>query len=123
MTTTVSPVAWFEIAGSDVAKSESFYSKVFNWSFDDGPIGPAYRIASAGEGIPGGVTTTQAGLPPTYAIFVIQVTDVAATCATVEEVGGKVVVGPETMDETGLVYANVEDPDGNLFGIFTPPAG
>ena len=32
-----------------------------------------------------------------------------------------VLVGPETM-ETGLTFANVEDPDGNHFGIFCPPA-
>lgn len=32
-------------------------------------------------------------------------------------------LGPETMGETGLVFANVEDPDGNHFGIFCPPPG
>ena len=121
MTTTAAPVGWFEIAGSDPAKTEAFYSELFNWTFSDGPTGPAYRIAAAGEGIPGRVTTAQAGLPETYAIFSVIVPDVAATCARIEQLGGKVLVG--LMVETGLVFANVEDPDGNHFGVFTPPAG
>lgn len=123
MTATVSPVGWFEIAGSDIEKTEEFYAEVFGWSFNDGPTGPAYRLAAAGDGIPGGVTTAQAGLPDTYAIFSIVVADVAGTCARIEQLGGKVLVGPETLGETGLVFANVEDPDGNHFGIFCPPAG
>ena len=121
MTTSAAPIGWFEIAGSDPAKTEAFYSEVFNWSFADGPTGPAYRIATAGDGIPGGVTTAQAGLPDTYAVFSIVVGDVAATCARIEELGGQVLVGPETMEETGLTFANVTDPDGNHFGIFCPP--
>lgn len=123
MTATKSPVAWFEIAGADPGKTEVFYSELFNWSFSDGPTGPAYRIADAGDGIPGGVTTAQAGLPRTYAIFSVAVPDVADACEKIELLGGKVLVGPETMADTGLVFANVEDPDGNHFGVFCPPPG
>lgn len=119
----IAPVGWFEIAATDTAKAEAFYSDLFNWSFADGPTGPSYRIVDAGEGLPGGVTTAQAGLPRTYAIFSVVVSDVAATCRRIEELGGKVLVGPETMGETGLTFANVEDPDGNHFGVFCPPAG
>lgn len=122
MTATAAPIGWFEIAGSDPVKTEAFYGELFNWSFSDSPVGPAYRIADAGEGIAGGVTTAQAGLPTTYAIFSVVVPDVAATCNKLEELGGKVLVGPETLADTGLVFANVEDPDGNHFGIFCPPA-
>ena len=44
-------------------------------------------------------------------------------CDRINELGGKVLVGPQAMEETGLVYANVTDPDGNHFGIFSPPTG
>lgn len=124
MTNTVSPVGWFEIAASDTDKAEAFYGDLFGWSFSDGPTGPAYRIVEAGEGgIPGGVTGSQAGLPATYAIFSIAVPDVAATCEQVAEKGGRVLIGPEHVGDTGLIFANLEDPDGNHFGVFTPPAG
>jgi len=119
---TVAPIGWFEIAGSDPAKTETFYSGLFNWSFTDGPTGPAYRVVDAGEGISGGVTTAPPGLPATYAIFSVMVPDVAATCDQIVELGGRVLVGPEKMDETGLVFANAVDLDGNHFGIFSPPA-
>jgi uncharacterized protein len=123
MSNTVSPIGWFEIAGSDPAKTEAFYGDIFGWRFGDGPTGPSYRIADAGDGVAGGVTTAQAGLPSTYAIFSVIVPDVAATCVRIAELGGRVLVGPEVMGETGLVFANVEDPDGNHFGVFCPPAG
>ena len=122
MTTAAAPIGWFEIAGSDQAKTEAFYADIFNWSYADGPAGPAYRIVDAGDGINGGVTTAPAGVPRTYAIFSVVVPDVAATCARITELGGSVLLGPETMGDTGLVFANVADPDGNHFGVFTPPA-
>ena len=109
-TTTISPVGWFEIVGSDPAASETFYSDLFGWQFGDGPTGPAYRVAAAGDGPMGGITSSQAGLPETYAIFSILVPDVGAVCDRITELGGKVLVGPQVMDETGLVYANVTDP-------------
>ena len=47
----------------------------------------------------------------------------AATCEAVVAKGGSVLVGPETIAENGLTFANLTDPDGNHFGVFTPPAG
>ena len=55
-------------------------------------------------------------------IFSVMVPDVAATCDRVAELGGRVLIGPETVEGAGLVFANLEDPDGNHFGVFTPPA-
>ncbi len=121
MTTTAAPIGWFEIAGSDRAKTESFYAELFNWTYADDPAIPGYRIVDAGEGVSGGVTTTQAGLPATYAIFSIMVADVAATCSSIVRLGGKVLVGPQSVADSGLAFANVEDPDGNHFGVFSPP--
>ncbi len=122
MTAPTAPIGWFEIAGSDLDKTQTFYGDLFNWTFNEDPDVPGYRIMDGGQGVSGGLTTAQAGLPRTYAIFSVLVPDVAATCGKIEQLSGKVLVGPETMDN-GLVFANVEDPDGNHFGIFSPPAG
>lgn len=118
----IAPIGWFEIAASDTAKAEAFYADLFSWTFSSDDAIPSYRIVDAGQGVPGGITTAQAGLPGTYAIFSVMVADVAGTCRRIEELGGKVLVGPETLAETGLSFANVEDPDGNHFGIFCPPS-
>ena len=126
MSTTKNPVGWFEIAASDIAKAEDFYGHLFGWTFADGPAPAAggYRMVDAGEGIAGGITTADGGLPERYAIFSIIVPDVAATCERVQERGGRVLVGPvEAPGTGGLVFANLEAPDGNHFGVFCPPAG
>ncbi len=123
MTTTAAPIGWFEIATTDPATTEAFYADVLGWSYNDDAAAPGYRIVDAGDGINGGITAAQAGLPPSYAIFSVQVADVAATCRQIEERGGKVLVGPETIEQNGLSFANVTDPEGNHFGLFSPPAG
>jgi hypothetical protein len=50
----------------------------------------------------------------------VVVPDVAAVCAQVEQLGGKVLV-PPTTSKDGLVFADLHDPAGNHFGVFTPP--
>ena len=79
-------------------------------------------MADTGSPIPGGVTKAPPGAPETYAIFSLIVADVAATCSHITELGGAVLVGPQTVGDTGLVFANVQDPDGNHFGLLCPPA-
>ena len=119
---TAAPIGWFEIAATDTAKAEAFYGDVFGWTFSDDSAVPSYRIVETGS-LTGGVTTAQAGTPQTYAIFSMMVPDVAATCEAVVAKGGSVLVGPQTVPDNGLVFANLTDPDGNHFGVFTPPAG
>ena len=65
MTTTKNPIGWFEIAASDIAKAEAFYGDLFGWDFADSPppAGGGYRFVDAGEGIAGGITTAEGGLP------------------------------------------------------------
>src|SRR5690606_6323066 len=56
---------------------------------------------------------------PRTARQLAEVTDVAATCARVEELGGKVLV-PATTTPAGIVLAHVADPAGNHIGLWTP---
>ena len=49
MSAAVAPIGWFEIAGSDPARTEAFYASLFNWTFTDGPGGPDYRMADTGS--------------------------------------------------------------------------
>jgi predicted enzyme related to lactoylglutathione lyase len=120
----VSPVAWFEIGTEDPEAARSFYGELFGWTFNvDGP----YSEISYGTGQPpqGGIQDTSTplpdGTPRSYAIPYVLVQDVEATCAEVEEHGGKVMV-PATTVPNGLVYAHVRDPFGNHFGLFKLPA-
>jgi hypothetical protein len=59
---------------------------------------------------------------PPCAVFVVRVADVAATAARTEELGGKVVVAPMTLED-GMVVAYLTDPNGSFFSVLSPGPG
>jgi uncharacterized protein len=110
-------VGWFEIGAPDVEAAKAFYGPLFDWSF--APDGAYTLITAPGAAGPsGGIFGTGGGIPP-YAVFVVQVADVAATAAQAEELGGKIVVAPNKLDD-GMVIAYLTDPNGSLFALFSP---
>jgi uncharacterized protein len=118
------PVTWFEIGTTDPGAATAFYGEVFGWTFN--PEGPYTMITTGPDHtVGGGVNDTsgpvQDGTPTTYAIFYVQVDDVAASCVAVEEAGGKVIVGATTTPD-GITFAHVADPAGSHFGLWTPPS-
>jgi predicted enzyme related to lactoylglutathione lyase len=116
--TDVNTVSWFEIGTPDVDASKAFYGPLFGWSF--APDGPYTLISTAGADRPsGGIFGTGGNIPP-YAVFVVKVADVAATAQQAEELGGKVLVAPMSMDD-GMVVAYLADPNGSMFALFSQP--
>jgi predicted enzyme related to lactoylglutathione lyase len=111
-------VAWFQIGTPDVDAAKAFYGPLFDWSFaqDD-----TYTLITApGADSPsGGIFNTGGNIPP-YAIFVVLVADVAATATRAEELGGKIVVAPMTLED-GMVVAYLTDPNGSMFSLFSRP--
>jgi predicted enzyme related to lactoylglutathione lyase len=100
MSTNVKPVTWFEIGSADTAATQAFYGRLFGWTFaGDDDSGMDYTMISAGDGIKGGIFGTH-GEIPSYAIFYVEVPDVATTCREADEAGGKVLVSrprPQTV--------------------------
>lgn len=120
-------VGWIEVATPDPDAAERFYGELFGWRIaaDEAAAdaGIDYRIAvtASGQGPIGGVTAVpDAGA--SHAVFSIVVPDVAAACASAERLGGTV-VEQHAASGTGPANAYLRDPAGNLFGVFTPPAG
>ncbi len=110
-------VTWFEIGAPDVGAAKAFYGELFGWSFAaDGE----YTLITAPDaaGPSGGIFNTGGNIPP-YAVFVVQVADVAATATRTEKLGGKVVVAPMELDG-GMVVAYLTDPNGAMFALFSP---
>jgi uncharacterized protein len=110
-------VAWFEIGAPDVEAAEAFYGPLFGWSF--APDGTYTLINAPGAAGPSGGIFGTGGDTPPYAVFVVQVADVAATAARAEELGGKIVVAAKTLDD-GMAVAYLADPNGSLFALFSP---
>ncbi|MEV6493354.1 VOC family protein [Actinoplanes sp. NPDC051633] len=119
--------AWFEIGTDDREGTERFYTDAFGWSFIDddsiSPDGKPYRMVVTGPGEPpsGGVTGV-GGTRANYSTYFLLVADTAEACRKVEAAGGKVEV-PATTNTSGLSWAHLLDPQGNRFGVFTPPRG
>ncbi|MEV4201265.1 VOC family protein [Micromonospora globbae] len=114
-------VTWFEIGTERPDEAQRFYGDVFGWRFtEEGGGGATYRTTEAADGGIGGAIRGTDGAASTYAIFYVQVTDVAETCRRVEAAGGAVVV-PAKTNPNGLTSAHLRDPAGNRFGVFTPP--
>ena len=113
----VNTVSWFEIGAPDVEAAKAFYGPLFGWSF--AADGTYTMITAPGADRPsGGIFSTGWNIPP-YAVFVVQVEDVAATAARTEELGGKVIVAPMTMED-GMAIAYLTDPNGAMFALFSP---
>ena len=93
---TPNTLAWFEVATDDPDTATSFYADLFGWTFspfaDPETTGMDYRVAALpGSDAPFGGVVATGGAMPGHAVFYIAVTDVAATCAAAEQLGGKVV--------------------------------
>jgi hypothetical protein len=121
---TANGIGWFQIGVEDGAAAERFYGDVFGWTFKtDETAGMPYRIVTtpSARSIMGGIVA-HGGQMPNHAIFCVVVDDVADTCRRVEAAGGKVIV-PPTTTPTGLVFANLLDPEGNHVGVYRPEPG
>jgi predicted enzyme related to lactoylglutathione lyase len=123
MSNTINSVTWFEIGTDDVPAAQDFYGGLFGWTFqaDDGPMDYQMITTPGADRPTGGIAGTGGG-SPNYAVFYVQVADVPATVVAAETKGGKVVLPPQSAPN-GLVFAHVLDPAGNLFAVYTPPAG
>lgn len=122
------PVTWFEIMGSDAARTQRFYAELFGWEIDNaafadyGTVNPV-----AGRGIWGGVG---GGLATRWATIYTSVPDVDETLSQVEALGGAIVTDsgiPELKSAArAALYGAVDphmrtsafrDPAGNVFGV------
>jgi uncharacterized protein len=115
------PVVHFEIIGKDGEELQSYYSDLFGWKIDaDNPMnyGMVAREGNTnpeGVGIGGGIGRGPEGYEG-HVMFYIEVPDVEAALAKAESLGGKRMMGPETlMDQIEL--GHFTDPEGHLVGV------
>jgi predicted enzyme related to lactoylglutathione lyase len=109
-------VDWFEVLGTDAARSQRFYTEIFGWQVTAPAPGTGYGMVDTGtsRGIHGGIG---AGGPGPWATVYASVTDVAATLASATELGGSRVHGPAAVDDHMQAGA-LRDPAGNVVGVY-----
>ena len=115
------PVVHFEIMGRPGPELPDFYRGLFGWAVDVGEAVNAYSQHSAispqeGQGIGGGIGATDDG--QSFVTVYVEVDDLDQSCASVEQLGGQVVLPPTSIPEIrDLRIARIVDPHGNLIGL------
>lgn len=119
---------WFEVIGSDAARTRHFYTELFDWTLDDAGFAD-YAVVDTGteRGVQGGIGRVQeTRWTTTYA----WVSDLDQAFTRVEKLGGSRVLDPEVpelKDRARLARFGVvdtmrtgafRDPAGNVFGLF-----
>ena len=121
-------VCHFEIPYDDKERMEKFYSDVFGWQFMSPPGDFPYTFAITAEmneqfqikeagGINGGTYKRSDGTASNSPVIVIEVESCTQRIGDIESAGGKVIVPSTEIPNMGI-YAQVEDPEGNIIGLW-----
>jgi predicted enzyme related to lactoylglutathione lyase len=125
------PVTWFEVMGSDAARTQQFYTDLFGWTVDNsGFQGYATVDTGTGRGIQGGIG---GGEEVRWATIYASVADLDQTLGRAEKLGGSricdsglsalksaaraALYGPGSADDH-MATGAFRDPAGNVFGIY-----
>ncbi len=116
------PVVYFEIPVNDLKRAESFYSTVFNFSFEKETI-DHYEMAlfpfeEKNSGITGALAKGDVYKPTKNGVIIYFKTEnIDSTLEKVLQHGGKILY-PKRMDEKyGFAVAEFEDSEGNRIAL------
>jgi predicted enzyme related to lactoylglutathione lyase len=115
------PVVHFEVVGTDGEKLQRYYSELFGWEVDGnnemryGMVSREGNTGREGVGIGGGIGQGPEGYPG-HVTFYVAVPDVEEALQKAESLGGRRVMGPETIMDR-IVLGHFKDPEGHLVGV------
>jgi uncharacterized protein len=105
--------SWCELMTTDSKAAKDFYSKLFGWTTEEMSVAPgmAYTVIKVGGKGVGGIMSMppQAqGKPPHWMCYVT-VNDVDAVAQNAQELGGKILMGPQDIPTVGR-FCVIQDP-------------
>jgi predicted enzyme related to lactoylglutathione lyase len=113
--------SWCELLTTDVPEAKRFYSKLFGWTLEPGPMpGIEYTLVKYGGEQRGGIMAMPPGCEgrlPSWGVYVT-VDDVDATAKLAVEMGGKVLVPPQDIPQVGC-FCVLQDPQGATIKAIT----
>jgi uncharacterized protein len=117
--------SWADLATTDADGAKAFYSELFGWKTEDNPVGESgtYTMCRL-DGKDVAALSEQRedersqGIPPHWNSYVT-VDDLERRAASVEGLGGKLLVPPFDVMEVGRM-AVAADPDGAVFSMWQP---
>lgn len=116
------PFVHVELNSTDLAKSKDFYTKLFNWTLQDMPMGDLdYTMIGVGEGTGGGMMKQLMPNTPSFWMAYVGVTDIEASTKKAKELGAKVMKDVTEVPGAGWLSIIV-DPTGAVLGLWKPMA-
>jgi uncharacterized protein len=113
-------LCWADLNTPDMATAKQFYEGLFGWGIVTGENDTSgYLHIKNGEEFIGGIPApeqTNPNAPPHWMPYVL-VSDVDATTAKAQQLGGVVFLPPMTLENVGR-FAVLADPQGAAFSIF-----
>jgi len=116
---------WHELLTTDPGTAGAFYGKVLGWTPQAWDRDPSYTVLLTPKGPVGGMTKPGpdmqgVGATPQWLSY-IGTTHLEETVSAAQRHGGRVLKGAADIPGGGR-YAVLADPQGAVFGIYTPPA-
>lgn len=116
---------WAELATGDAAGAKQFYTGLFDWRADDGPLpsGGTYTMLAHEDGYVGALYELTAEMKeqgvPTHWLLYVSVDNAAATAKRAAELGGTIVKDAFDVTDIGSM-AVLQDPAGATFALWQP---
>ena len=108
-----------ELTTKNPGAAKEFLGKVFDWKFEDMPMGEdgTYTMINTGEDPGGGIMASPSPEVPTAWMVYVQVDDVAATVKQAKDLGGTVFVDKTPIPGMGF-FVVIADPTGGVIGVY-----
>lgn len=112
------PFVEFELNTTDVAAAQAFYSRLFDWRFENDATAsdPYVEIDTGGEAAGGIVKNPVAGDPSAWIPYVA-VDDVAEATSKARSLGATIWKGATDLPGQGT-YSIIADPTGAVLGLW-----
>lgn len=108
-------IAHVEIPSTNLNRTTEFFMRLFNWEFK--PFGKGYLLYNTHQGLTIGlrkVDEVKSGDTTTFHINVKEINDILEKAGAI---GGSVFRGKTIIPAMGY-YALIQDPDGNIIGLY-----
>jgi predicted enzyme related to lactoylglutathione lyase len=112
------PFVHVELQTTDLERSKSFYTTLFDWKLEEAP-GGQYTMISVGDGTGGGMMQNPAPSAASAWLPYVLVEDVVATTEKAKSLGATVIVDVMEVPEAGWLTVFV-DPTGATLGLWKP---
>ena len=114
--------SWMELLTKEPAAAKTFYSEVFGWEPTDVDMdnGTYTTFQKNGEWTAGmfEIKEEWGSVSPIWTLY-FQVADAVATVEKIKELGGRVLMGPDSAPGVGT-FAQATDPSGAVFAVLQP---